>query len=154
MLSLGVRLICLTSNEIYYHTQKSVLTSGLILSPVLCVYYNLNVPNSLETFSLEDTLLTSRETVKYGSVLLFVPSFWSTHTSWIPCMDSYQTVQAWCAGSPRPRQRGFTEPWVVCRNFIGPAQPGQANILIIFMTWRQCESQSQKESSCHVIHLL
>lgn len=35
MLILDIKLVCLTSNENHYHTQKCVLTFGLILSPVL-----------------------------------------------------------------------------------------------------------------------
>lgn len=85
MLILGVRLICLTSNENYYHTQKSVLTSGLILSPVLHVYYNLNVLHSLETFSIEGTVPSSKEAVKYGFSPVLSAILLAHALSWCDC---------------------------------------------------------------------
>lgn len=67
----------MTPNENNQHTQKSVLIFGLMLSPVLHVYYNLNVVNTLKTFLLEGILLIPREAVKYGSnsVCLFFAIF-------------------------------------------------------------------------------
>lgn len=117
-------LICLTSNENYYHTQKSVFTSGLIQSLVLRVSYNLNVLHTQETFSLEATLLTSREAVNHGSLLLFLPSFSSTHTCRITPLDSYQTPR-WLQARHNvlavqdPGKEDFLTQGVEGRNFIG-----------------------------------
>lgn len=93
VLILGLRLSCLTSNENYYHTQRSVLTSGLILSPVLHVCCHLNVITSLKTFSVEGILLIPRVAVKYGSdftlpAILLKPMHLAR---WITTLDSCQT---------------------------------------------------------------
>ena len=50
MLLLGIKLVCLTSNKNYDHTQKCVLTFGLILSRALHIQYNLNALRQPENF--------------------------------------------------------------------------------------------------------
>lgn len=95
VLILGLRLICLTSNENYYHTQRSVLTPGLILSPVLHVYCHLDVINSLKTFSLEGLLLIPREAVKYGSASVLSATLLKHMRLawWITTLDLCQTLR-------------------------------------------------------------
>lgn len=93
VLILSLRLSCLTSNENYYHTQRSVLTSGLILSPILHVCYHLSVITNLKTFSAGDILLIPRVAVKCGSDFT-LPVILQKHmhlARWITTLDSCQT---------------------------------------------------------------
>lgn len=114
MLLSGVEPICLTSNENCYRAQKSVVSPGLVWSPVPHAHYNPTVLHSLETLSLEDALPTSRGAGNWGSRLLFLPPPEARapreHTSGFTPSSERTAVRAPCAGSPRPRRRRLPDP--------------------------------------------
>lgn len=94
VLILGLRLICLTSDENYYHTQRSVLTSGLILSPVFHVCCHLNVTISLKTFFVESILLIPSGSKIWLWIYPSCHSFWSTSLArWATTLDSCQSLR-------------------------------------------------------------